>query len=173
MPEAELTSELGVDASPEPTSDAASQEMEVEAVDSSDSTAGTEPEATPTPVTGVLFTYMYAVQLLESQLYEDAIPQLNIVIRRLPELGRGWYYRGIAYRHEGQHKFALEDLSKAIELKPEFGQAYKERGILFNEMGETAKAAEDFEKALSLYHPTRDARDIAETTRLLRELSGG
>ncbi len=162
-----------VEVSPEPSDDAAASENAVdESGGSDDSTADAEPDSTATPVTGVLFTYMYGVQLLESQLYEEAIPQLNIVIRRLPELGRGWYYRGLAYRHEGQFEFALEDLNKAIELKPEFGLAYKERGILYTEMGETTKAAEDFEKALSLYHPTSDRPDITETTRLLNELGG-
>ena len=123
-------------------------------------------------VTGVddLDMAAFPDQLLESELYEDAIPQLNIVVRRLPDLGRGWYYRGMAYRHEEQYEFALEDLNMAIELKPEFGPAYKERGILFSETCENAKAIEDLEKALSLYHPTRESYHVGETRQLLNEL---
>ena len=161
------------EASSEPTASTESEDMAEDASDSSEASSETDVDATATPVTGVLFTYMYAVQLLESQLYEEAIPQLNIVVRRLPDLGRGWYYRGMAYRHEGQFEFALEDLNKAIELKPEFGPAYKERGILFSETGEPAKAIEDLETALSLYHPTREAYHIGETRQVLNELRSG
>lgn len=141
---------------PNPTSD-----INVEASD---------PNPTATPLTGVLFTYTYAVQLVENGLYEEAIPQLNIIVKRIPELAKGWYYRGIAYRHQEQHTFALEDLNKAIELKPEFPNSYKERGILYRDLRQIEKARSDLEKALTMYDLDKDAQDYLEAVRILREL---
>ncbi len=119
---------------------------------------------------GLLFEYMYAVRLLESGLYEEAIPQFSVVIRRLPTLAKAWHGRGLAYYHEEQLDFAMEDFDEAIARKPEFADAYKNRGVLYKDLGEKEKAIADLERALSLYDEFRDAREIEETRSLLNEL---
>ena len=110
---------------------------------------------------------MRAVQLLTRGLYKEAIPRFDIVIRRMPTLAKAWHGRGLAYYHQKQFDFALEDFTEAISLKPEFAEAHKDRGALYQDLGEQGKAIADLEKALLLYDEVRDAKKIKETHSLL------
>ena len=112
------------------------------------------PNVEPTPTSqppDALFTYTYAVQLLQAAQYEDATPQFGIVIRILPNFADAYHGRGLAYYHEEQEDLAVEDFSKAIELKPDFADAYRNRGVLYMKAGDIVRGAVDLEKALELY----------------------
>lgn len=136
------------------------------------------PEATPsaeitplpTPQSGTLFEYTYAVQLLHSRLYKDAIPVFTVVIRRMPELASAWRGRGVAYHNEKQLDLALEDLNEAIKLNPKYADAFRDRGVLNRDMGQKDKAIADLQTALTLYDVVRQSRQRQEVIGLLNEI---
>ena len=128
-----------------------------------------EPEATPAQ-TGVLFDYLYAVRLIEAAQWKDAIGAFGLVIRRLPEYGRAYFGRGLAYYNEEQLAPALEDFDKAIELEPTLAQAYKQRGMLHRDEGRTELAVSDLERALDLYQRRGHLTRAVEVAQLLDEL---
>ena len=128
-----------------------------------------EPEPTPAQ-TGVLFDYLYAVRLIEAAQWKDAIGAFGLVIRRLPEYGRAYFGRGLAYYNEEQLAPALEDFDRAIELEPTLAQAYKQRGMLHRDQGRTELAVSDLERALDLYQRRGHLTRAVEVAQLLDEL---
>lgn len=129
------------------------------------------PEPEPTPAqTGVLFDYLYAVRLIEAAQWKDAIGAFGLVIRRLPEYGRAYFGRGLAYYNEEQLAPALEDFDRAIELEPTLAQAYKQRGMLHRDEGRTELAVSDLERALDLYQRRGDLTRAVEVAQILDEL---
>ena len=126
-----------------------------------------EPTPSPTAEADVLFTYTYAKRLLQSSLYEEAIPQYDIVIRVMPDFALAYHGRGLALFHEEQPELALEDFDKAIVLKPEFADAYMSRGILYRDGGEPDKSESDFEKALTLYLAAGNLRGVDSAQKAL------
>ena len=158
---------------PTPTQTSAQTAAEVPTADEGPSptpTATVGPEPSPTPRLEALFEYTRAVQLLDIQEYEDAIPAYGLVIRRLPDFALAYHGRGLAYYHLEQIGLAIEDFDKAIELDPEFADAYRNRGVVHLNEGDTEKAISDLEMALSLYHPVRDAASLLDVRLLLEDL---
>ncbi len=123
------------------------------------------PEATPQ---AALFEYSRARRLLEVQEFKDAITAFDLVIRKVPDFGRAYYYRGLAFEGDERMELAMEDYAKAIELEPSFPDTYVVRARAYLEMGEREKARADFEKALEAANPIRDA----ELIRAVRSLLG-
>ena len=128
-------------------------------------TATPEPEATPQ---AALFEYSRARRLLEVQEFKDAITAFDLVIRKVPDFGRAYYYRGRAFEGDERIELAMEDYTKAIELEPTFPDTYVVRAGAYVEMGEREKARADLERALEVANPIRDA----ELIRLVRTLLG-
>ena len=130
-----------------------------------------EPTATPTPEAtpqAALFEYSRARRLLEVQEFKDAITAFDLVIRKVPDFGRAYYYRGLAFEGDERMEPAMEDYAKAIELEPTFPYTYVVRAGAYLEMGEREKARADFEKALEAANPIRDA----ELIQIVRTLLG-
>lgn len=128
------------------------------------------PSPTPTPEQGdVLFRYSFAVRLLESKQFEDAIPQLDIVIRVMPEFSQAYHYRGLAFYNNDQKKLALEDFNKAIMLDPDFAIAYRNRGILHFSEGSLNQGVADLQKALVLYDAAGDMIKADDIRRILAD----
>ena len=126
-------------------------------------------EPTPTPETpDILFRYVSAVQMLRASLYEDAIPQFDMVIRVLPNFAEAHHKRGICHYNENQENLALEDFNKAIELKEDFAEAYRDRGVFYRNIGEHQKGINDLHKALQIYSNREDSEKIKELDNLLR-----
>ena len=134
------------------------------------------PEPTPFPESeGVepvtaLFDYTYGVRLLEAGLYEEAIPQFNLVVRKIPDFGKAYYFRGVAYFNEELLTPALEDLDKAIELKPELADAYKARADVYEAQEEYDLAVRDLEEAIDRWDQRFNAAKIAEARERLDDL---
>ena len=128
------------------------------------------PSPTPTPEQGdVLFRYSFAVRLLESKQFEDAIPHLDIVIRVMPEFSQAYHYRGLAFYNNDQKHFALEDFNKAILLDPDFAIAYRNRGILHFSEGSLNQGVADLQKALVLYDAAGDMVKADDVRRMLAD----
>ncbi|MXX52786.1 MAG: tetratricopeptide repeat protein, partial [Dehalococcoidia bacterium] len=127
-----------------------------------------EPEPTPTVQTAALFEYSRAVRLLEVQEFDDAITAFDLVIRKLPDFGRAYYRRGLAFYGDERLALALEDFDKAVELEPEYAASYVARAKLHLDEGRKLEARADLEKALEVANPIniydrsviREARDL-------------
>ena len=127
-----------------------------------------EPTATPTQQPAdAMFTYVYAERLLRSGLYEEAIPQFDIVIRLMPDLALAYHGRGQAQYQEEHPDLALQDYSMAIKLKPEMAEAYLSRSLLYKESGEDEKSLQDLEAALSIYEKSGNSRAADAVRRII------
>ena len=128
-----------------------------------------EPTPTATPVPpDPLFRYTYAVNLLRSAQYEEAIPPFGIVIRVLPDFAEAYHGRGLAHYHEEQEELALEDFNKAIELKPEYADAYRNRGVLHMNAGNLLRGTDDLQRALELYEAAGNTEGAEDARTFLR-----
>ena len=103
-------------------------------------------------------------------MYEEAIPQFNLVVRKIPEFAKAYYYRGVAYFNEELLKPALEDLDRAIELKPELADAYKARADVYEAQEKYDLAVRDLEEALELWDERFHADKIGEAQERLEDL---
>ncbi len=128
------------------------------------------PDPTATPQTAALFEYSRAVRLLEVQEFDDAITAFDLVIRKLPDFGRAYYRRGLAFYGDERPELALQDFNKAVELEPDYARTYVARARLYIDQGKTAAARADLEKALQVANPIRDGNAIFDARRLLSEL---
>jgi len=85
---------------------------------------------------------------MEDDRYQDAVPQLEAVLKQEPnmplanlELGRAW--SGLEHYDK-----ALPWLRKAVELTPESGRAHFELGMALAESGDWAESASQLEAAV-------------------------
>lgn len=98
----------------------------------------------------VLFRYMNAVNTLYAGQNDEAIPAFDLIIRVHPDLGRAYYYRGIAFYRAGFDEEAMADFDKSIELDPDFGETYHARGLLYYDLGDRQAAMGDFNQAIDI-----------------------
>ncbi len=129
-----------------------------------------EPEPTPTVQTAALFEYSRAVRLLEVQEFDDAITAFDLVIRKLPDFGRAYYRRGLAFYGDERLELALEDFDKAAELEPNYAGTYVARAKVHLDQDRKTDARADLEKAIEVANPIRDRNAIIEARLLLSGL---
>lgn len=79
--------------------------------------------------------------------YDDALADLNKVIKLYPDFAYAYYNRANLLALSGSLPEAYDDYSKAIELYPWFGEAYYNRGIVQIFLKDTHKGAIDLSKA--------------------------
>ena len=105
-------------------------------------------------------------------------------------LAVAYYNRGIAYRHLGEYRRAIEDYDQTLRLDPNFALAYNNRGNAYVDLGEYRRAIEDYDQTLRLDpnfalaysnrgnayvylgDPARGIEDLDQALRLNPELSG-
>ena len=114
-----------------------------------------------------MFRYTHAVGLLQAAQYEEAIQQLDMVIRVLPEFAQAYHYRGLAFYHDEQEDKALEDFNKAIELKPDFAEAYRNRGVLRVNTGDVLGGLADLDQALAFFKEAGNSEMVQDILDLL------
>ena len=93
--------------------------------------------------------------------YDEAIEDMNKVIKLYPEFAEGYYNRANLLAISGKLPEAYDDYTRAIELDPELGEAYYNRGLVQIFMKDTRKGCMDLSKAGEL--------GIASAYNLLRE----
>lgn len=81
---------------------------------------------------------------------DDALEDLDRVIKLKPELPFPYLERGIILGEQGFSDLELKDYNKAIELKPDFIPAYHNRGLLKGEIDDYDSAVHDFSRALEI-----------------------
>ncbi|MFR9669244.1 MAG: tetratricopeptide repeat protein [Rikenellaceae bacterium] len=79
--------------------------------------------------------------------YDDAIADLNKVVKLYPDFAYAYYNRANLHALSGELPEAYDDYTRAIELYPSFGEAYFNRGIVQILMKDTHKGAIDLSKA--------------------------
>ena len=79
--------------------------------------------------------------------YDEAIADLNKVIKLFPDFAYAYYNRANLRALSGDLPTAFEDYSKAIELNPHFAEAYYNRGVTQIFMKDTRKGCLDLSKA--------------------------
>ena len=131
------------------------------------------PEVTPTatPQLAALFEYSRAVRLLEIQEFDDSIAAFDLVIRKLPDFGRAYYRRGLAFNGDERVERALEDFATAIELEPDYPGPYIARARILIDRSDTDAARVDLEQAIDVANPIRDASAIRTARLLLGQLN--
>lgn len=79
--------------------------------------------------------------------YDEAIADLNKVIKLYPEFAYSYYNRANLSALSGRLPEAYDDYTKAISLYPEFAEAYYNRGVIQIFMKDTRKGCLDLSKA--------------------------
>jgi tetratricopeptide (TPR) repeat protein len=81
---------------------------------------------------------------------QEAIADINAVIKIAPDNARAFHMRGLAYAKAGNYDKALGDFNQALELNPDYGTAYYSRANLHHKMGHPDLATEDIRMVTQL-----------------------
>lgn len=87
---------------------------------------------------------------LEDGLYEDALKEFNLALKRNPKHVNAHLGIALTYMQMGKNDEALLYFDKALELDPNLAVAYADRGILYDRLGKYALALKDYKKAMEL-----------------------
>ena len=79
--------------------------------------------------------------------YDEAIADLNSVIKLYPEFAHAYYNRANLMALSGKLPEAYDDYTKAIELNSSFAEAYYNRGLVQIFLKDTRKGCLDMSKA--------------------------
>lgn len=79
--------------------------------------------------------------------YDEAIADLNSVLKLYPDFAYAWYNRANLMARSGKLPEAYDDYTRAIELNPQFAEAYYNRGLVQIFMKDTRKGCLDISKA--------------------------
>ena len=82
-----------------------------------------------------------------SYSYDEAIADLNKVLKLYPDFAYAYYNRANLKARSGDLPGAFEDFTKAIEYHPHFAEAYYNRGLVQLMMKDTRKGCLDLSKA--------------------------
>jgi choline-sulfatase len=89
-----------------------------------------------------------AILAMDDEHYQEAIPQLQEVLKDQANLGLANLELGRAFNNLGNYPAAIPWLRKAIEIMPESGRAHYELGAALAESGDWASAARQLEIAV-------------------------
>jgi protein O-mannosyl-transferase len=91
-----------------------------------------------------------AATYARNTLWMDNVSLWQDVVRKSPNLYRGYTNLGKAYFEKGQYEKALEMFERVVALRPSNFEAYNNRGNAFNSIGQLNKAIADYDKAIAL-----------------------
>jgi arylsulfatase A-like enzyme/Flp pilus assembly protein TadD len=99
-----------------------------------------------------------AVVLVEDGTFQKAIPLLEQVVAKEPDIQIAQLHLGVARARQRQYARAVAPLRKAIELQPDVMLAHYELGVALYETGELKSAAGEFEIVAQRMPKWADAR---------------
>jgi tetratricopeptide (TPR) repeat protein len=86
-------------------------------------------------------------QVVKEYSYDDAINDLNIAARLMPDMAYTYYNLGNLRCMSNAYPEAISNYTYAIQLYPYFGEAYYNRGLIHIYLRETDKGCLDLSKA--------------------------
>ena len=92
-----------------------------------------------------------AVQLLQQEQFDAAIPLLVEVTVAAPQVTTAHINLGMAYSRVSDLERAEVSLKRALELNPRHPVAHNELGTVYRKTGRFAEARQSYETALALY----------------------
>src|SRR5206468_3988373 len=98
--------------------------------------------------------YELSLLLLNSGRLQDALTELQQVLRLNPKFADAHYQRGKIYAKQGRIPDAVQSLERAITLNPDLDGAYNELGQIYVRTGRRDKAQE----VLSLLNEKKQKR---------------
>ncbi len=107
---------------------------------------------------------------LEQQHYDRAAQLATALIDDAPWIGQGWYFRGKAFFHLGQHEAATCDCHQALEVNAYHFLAASLMGQAYLLMEDQVTALESFRRGLRLNPSMEEVR--AQVIHLQRTLKG-
>jgi arylsulfatase A-like enzyme len=90
-----------------------------------------------------------AVLAVDNEQFQDAVPQLERVLKEEPGLALANLELGRAYNELEKYGEAVPWLEKALELNPQSGRAHFELGVALGETGDWAGSAAQLESAVA------------------------
>jgi choline-sulfatase len=100
----------------------------------------------------------HALLAVDNELYQDAIPQLERVLKEEPSLPLANLELGRALNGLERYHQALPWLRKAVELNPQLGRTHFELGVALGETGDWEGSATQFESAVAHAPDSDDLR---------------
>ncbi len=112
---------------------------------------GQEKERGPDPKgkIGIANLLHHALLAVDSERYQEAVPQLEQVVKEEPDLALANLELGRALNGSGDYSRALPFLTKAVALNPESGRSHYELGVALGETGDWAGSASQLEIAVA------------------------
>jgi len=95
---------------------------------------------------------------MDEEHYKEAIPQLQQLLNRDPNIALANLELGRAFNNVQDYTKALPFLQKAVELSPDSGRAHYELGVALGETGDWAAAATQLEAAVPHAPDSEDMR---------------
>lgn len=91
-----------------------------------------------------------AANLIESQMFSQALPKLEQLLADAPDSAELWRLKGIALGESGDHLSALECFDRAIRLQPDFFSAWYQRGVALTQLRQYDDAIDAYLRAQKL-----------------------
>ena len=91
-----------------------------------------------------------AIVKIELKSWEDAINDLNGVIKLRPELPEAFYYKGVALYFMGEYESAITHFDRAIQLNPRHARSYYFRGKCKSKRMEVFPSLADYKKVVTI-----------------------
>jgi len=92
----------------------------------------------------------HAKGLLRDGKINDAVTDLQAVLKQQAEDQEALYVLAVCYRYNGELQTALSTLDKLITHYPDYGRAYQERGHIYFKQKQSTEAIKAYERALEL-----------------------
>jgi tetratricopeptide (TPR) repeat protein len=109
-----------------------------------------------------------AKDLIKGNQLQQAIDELNLLLKMDSKNGKGYFLRGVAYQKLEEYSLALDDYNKSIELVPALTKSYYNKGMIYAfQLMDSKEALTNFDKVLTLSPHHSEAFSIAKIMKSL------
>ncbi len=95
--------------------------------------------------------------LVERHQYEEAIPLLEVALRKKHREKEAHYHLGLVYQNTFDFAQAEEHYRAAVEMDPQYSEAWNNLGVTLNVLGKPADALHAFERAVETGPQNKEA----------------
>ena len=110
--------------------------------------------------TEYIYAYQNRAELYSQKgMYEEAIADLDWVVKAEPDVPAHLYNRALFKRNLEKYSEALEDYSAFIEMVPDVMSAYRNRGAIYGKLDMHEEALADYDRVILLQ---KEGNEIVE-----------